>query len=83
MPKNINEKWYHFAITKFDENNIETGKKYYKSLYEMTEEYKVSRATISNLITGRVKRSRKLGNVIIKRIREPVRISIMNPEFTS
>jgi hypothetical protein len=43
------------------------------------DEYKVSRGTLGHLLSGRVKKSRKLGNIDISRVREPVRVWVANP----
>ena len=77
-----NNNFYHDSIVKHDEQGIE-HKKFYMSLYEIMEEYKVRRATVANLINGKVKKSSKMGNIKVSRIRIPRYLQVPNPDFTS
>tara|TARA_R110002072_G_scaffold177292_1_gene333194 strand:+ start:352 stop:600 length:249 start_codon:yes stop_codon:yes gene_type:complete len=79
MPKIGNEKWMHYLIITKNDDDIEIGRKYYLTLFDIMDEYKVCRGTLGHILSGRVKKSRKLGNVEISRIREPVRILVDNP----
>lgn len=82
MPKAGNKTFYHYVIITVDNHGKELKKRYYLTLFEIMDEYKVSRATLSNLLNGKVKKCRKIkDNIEIKRIKEPVRISVLNPSF--
>ncbi len=77
-----NNNFYHYSIIKHDEEGIE-HKKLYMTLFEIMDEYKVSRATIANQLNGNVKKSSKMGKIQISRVRIPRYLQVPNPEFTS
>tara|TARA_R110001606_G_scaffold269605_2_gene418171 strand:- start:4709 stop:4963 length:255 start_codon:yes stop_codon:yes gene_type:complete len=79
MPNSGNETWMHYLIITKDKDDNEINRKYYLTLFDIMDEYKVSRGTLGHLLSGRVKKSRKLGNIDISRVREPVHILVDNP----
>ena len=82
MPRGGNDNYYHYIIITKDNEDIEMKRKYYKTLYEIMDEYKVSRATIATLLNGKIKQSRKIkDNIEIKRVCIPLYIKINNPDF--
>jgi hypothetical protein len=82
MPRGGNDNYYHYVIITKNNEEIEKNRKYYKTLYEIMDEYKVSRATIATLLNGKIKKSRKIkDNIEIKRVRIPIYIKINNPDF--
>jgi hypothetical protein len=77
-----NNNFYHYSIVKQDDEGIE-HKKFYMTLFEIMDEYKVSRGTLANLLNGRIKKSSKMGLLKISRVRIPRYLQVPNPEFTS
>ena len=77
-----NNNYYHYLIIKKDDKGVE-NKTFYMSLYEIMEEYKVSRGTLANLLNGRIKKSCKMGPLELSRIRIPRYLQVPNPEFIS
>jgi len=79
--KGRNSNNYHFKIYKIDESNNMFDIKYFISAKEICEIYNCSRFTIYYKINNPTIKSRKMPNLYIEKIREPIhiQISVLNP----
>ena len=77
--KNQNKTNYHYVAESFDKDNKFQDRSYYMTSNDICIEYACCAKSLFNHINKPNKRSKKLGNLIITRILEPVRIMLPNP----
>ena len=72
---------YHYKIIIYDKNNNIVKINYYKTAQEICNLYNCSRTIIYNKIKNPTIKSRKLIDMIIEKIAEPINITIPNPRI--
>ena len=78
--KNPNRTYYHYCVETFDDNKF-VSRRYYMTSKQIIEEYGCSQKSFFLHIKNPNPKSKKLGNVKIYRILEPVNVLVANPNL--
>ena len=75
-----NKTHYHYCVETFEGDKF-VNRKYYMTGKQIIDEYGCSQKSLYNHIKEPNKKSKKLGNVKIYRILEPVNVLVANPNL--
>lgn len=76
--KNANKSFYHYCVIEFKDND-EMTKKYYMTLKDVLEDFKVHHTSINNCLKDPNRRLRKYPNFKFERVHKPRFIMVENP----
>ena len=79
MVKGINNSFYHYKTYTIDKDNNIINEQYFMTAKEISNLFNIAVRTINYTIKNPTKKSRKLGNIRIERVKIPTRITIENP----